>query len=1762
MLQASTPSSYETWNNVLKHGGGGGNGYRTKFAMQAAVSYYKFGNSHNPMLGDKEVLPVFSDDPNTDFESSMGGEDTPRMTQGFYGGSSGIGQGGERGLGAGGSPLFLLDKDASQPRKVPDILIQIGGCGVSELFLESNKLVFMNCLKIALDIGRKGKVQMGGGKKLDEAAAAAKESAKLEEGKESKEGMEDGESVGMGFGDKNLRDDAYLDISDNEDDDVVITEYDLRQKKEKEERENPGLIKGKKTKKKGGGSTPFPRVNRNKLYQYIKPRGGGHAENSGGTLGNSAFVDDSSLWVRNSDLSIWPPENAPDAAKLSIDEVGDKERESATDECLGMLQNAYRTLYAMPLYDNVCSNVARFSMFTPDDIHRNLSEALKETLGDDSKQRLKIGTYMVDQALHPLCEQRLRAISLKAWGMYCGDLRSEDLRKREINEPDDPNISLSEALKRKKQKEADALRPPHQARFLNYGNASILMCDVRSRRCGGGDGKPVHNVHDLELLDDQQWRFIKSKLNSEESRRSTAMIFVSETMIVSENIFERMGGGAGVTFDDLESRMTKEKGAVPSKQALEAERERLRKVDMASQKLSSFYANRDDATLQWAFHAEEQMRVLDLLFGWLKEQGSVSSKKGTVGKRVLTVMCAGGLGGVETVVIDRATGNSFKQICVGSIGDVCRPFDLPKKGVVVGSGDKYTWEHFPVNDGVTDDGFGGKHSNVEDRKRLVRGWSYGNVEILSEPYDCKVTSKLFCRYGGRGDSGRESVVGRKVRRHGDHVDEALEEGLKRSKENGSSNYVARKLVGPVVGKINVVGEGKRVANFESGGAAAGVEGAHGGLEVTARVLIEFDSPCLVTLVATNVLTAEKVVTSKRCSGRVPVVFVLESMQQGRRYLCEWFGFEEEDCLESKFVLHTPLDDDPDFVSLLVSGDTGSGLGRDEDSVWGLIADRLGEAWDGTDVVFHVGGCTGGGRNEAFLESMEFLRDLEQRKEDAALRALGKRRLENGGRRRDVLLGVGVEETKVLEEKREVEEKVREVVSLDMDDAADREVRERFRGEVRASWNMPSKARCLKSCSNIMLRGGLDMLEGFSVQEGGVMDTPWGKRCRKLAEEVNREYMKQLWDDSDEWYAEGPHNGFFTTWRGGMVGCLCLDMRECLGDNAEVSMGGEMENPLKGTDKPLISDSQWAFVKAVLGRGLLSNLVVMCELPMVWESKENARKMAMAENIEGEEGLHVQSHWVHRSRQLVHILKVLFEWRDEKQGRSVQLVGGTGEGNDCGFVTRVRGGKKGGTKGGDGGGEGKEEKEEKEERRDMMQIGLPPITGEAGKFGAERSGKYGTFDYVHSPLPKGVKGYAVLECTLENGDTGNPNDVIGTAEARFVSLENCEVNYLTKEELEYDPRTPEDWDGTLKAGGGVYEIKERVGHCRNLYNKLPRWWYNWSTGMPWALFQDEVYFRARESKEHVEARDFIERDGVFNHMCEKVFVEFHLDDINRPSELRTMAVGTQAVLLKQIERAVRAVWERIVEDSIYKYSISYLMDDFVLHFLMRKCAGQAGDGLKVLEGWVKFVKAMFVEAGVMRMAVQCEHHQQYLARTQGDRDKAGRVAELKAMRDEEVAFEKWVAAEEARLQKLKLDKKLDEFQVKTVEKKAKEKAFVKKKEENDERRAELQKEDKGKIELEKERVEKDKKEKEELEALEQEAERNLMNELAEKDEEEYNRRLEASAKKQQEALEKEKEGAGAKRWRLAGERKVDRRNGRLLVDLPTLVEYRKLVFEED
>jgi len=200
---------------------------------------------------------------------------------------------------------------------------------------------------------------------------------------------------------------------------------------------------------------------------------------------------------------------------------------------------------------------------------------------------------------------------------------------------------------------------------------------------------------------------------------------------------------------------------------------------------------------------------------------------------------------------------------------------------------------------------------------------------------------------------------------------------------------------------------------------------------------------------------------------------------------------------------------------------------------------------------------------------------------------------------------------------------------------------------------------------------------------------------------------------------------------------------------------------------------------------------------------------------------------------------------------------------------------------------------------------------------------------------------------------------------------------------------------------------------------------------------------------------------------------------------------------------------------------------------------------------------FVEAGIMRMAVMCQQHQEYLDRTMGERANASKEAELKKMQDEKEMFGRWLAKEEASLTKLKIANKLDEFQLRTVEKRAKEKEWAKKEEIYDLRRAELKGGDDDKVAAEKERVEleqKEKKEQEEQERLEEQAE---MNRLAEEDVEEYNRRLEAISQKHAIQLEAEKEDTQGRRRRLAGERKRERRESRIVMELPTKKATREL-----
>ena len=112
--------------------------------------------------------------------------------------------------------------------------------------------------------------------------------------------------------------------------------------------------------------------------------------------------------------------------------------------------------------------------------------------------------------------------------------------------------------------------------------------------------------------------------------------------------------------------------------------------------------------------------------------------------------------------------------------------------------------------------------------------------------------------------------------------------------------------------------------------------------------------------------------------------------------------------------------------------------------------------------------------------------------------------------------------------------------------------------------------------------------------------------------------------------------------------------------------------------------------------------------------------------------------------------------------------------------------------------------------------------------------------------------------------------------------------------------------------------------------------------------------------------------------------------------------------------------------------------------------------------------------------------------------------------------------------------------------------------NNLRIAELDAEDNAKVKENEEQVEEEMKAKAERDAEEAKAEQDEMNRLAEDDEEEYNRRIDAMRIKQAENIEKEKEGVQVRRRRLCTERKVARRNEKMLIDLPTRRPKRKIV----
>eukprot|EP00742_Colponemidia_sp_Colp-10_P001884 GILJ01002015.1.p1 GENE.GILJ01002015.1~~GILJ01002015.1.p1 ORF type:complete len:541 (-),score=74.39 GILJ01002015.1:115-1698(-) len=205
------------------------------------------------------------------------------------------------------------------------------------------------------------------------------------------------------------------------------------------------------------------------------------------------------------------------------------------------------------------------------------------------------------------------------------------------------------------------------------------------------------------------------------------------------------------------------------------------------------------------------------------------------------------------------------------------------------------------------------------------------------------------------------------------------------------------------------------------------------------------------------------------------------------------------------------------------------------------------------------------------------------------------------------------------------------------------VRDRLRDIYRYTWNLPHTAYVLAHCAHSMIWSDNDIYNDFTIAR--VNGKELEPKMLVLAQQVYREYQRQLWDVD---YAK--KNGvttdeFFYQKLGSSV-VFMIDMR-----GNHLSLSGDPE-----PERPIMNEAQWSLLQSVLAMDDVTSLLVCSEIPFVGDSPEEAKKKSLQEGME-----FLVDHWAYQTEELVRLLTLLSDWKKDgiAKGisREVVMAGG-------------------------------------------------------------------------------------------------------------------------------------------------------------------------------------------------------------------------------------------------------------------------------------------------------------------------------------------------------------------------------------------------------------------------------------------------------------------------------------------------------------------------
>ena len=242
---------------------------------------------------------------------------------------------------------------------------------------------------------------------------------------------------------------------------------------------------------------------------------------------------------------------------------------------------------------------------------------------------------------------------------------------------------------------------------------------------------------------------------------------------------------------------------------------------------------------------------------------------------------------------------------------------------------------------------------------------------------------------------------------------------------------------------------------------------------------------------------------------------------------------------------------------------------------------------------------------------------------------------------------------------------------------------------RYSWNLPRTRKVLASVSNIMMLNDEDIFKDFTIAMDAVGNPP-SKSMIKVAQQVYREYQRQLWDPDcvsmglaegmNDSNAKKESDALFKSIRERKLQVKKLEDTDTESDDDEELIRGLEQKPsqehhfhlyghigvlfidMRGgrmlasggqaRDNPIISDIQWDHIKETLKNEECRALIVCVERPLVEESPAEAKKKARRP-----ETVAVKERWAYNSKELTKILTMLSEWKTSKEGNGLLIISG-------------------------------------------------------------------------------------------------------------------------------------------------------------------------------------------------------------------------------------------------------------------------------------------------------------------------------------------------------------------------------------------------------------------------------------------------------------------------------------------------------------------------